>query len=436
MSKHEEIIKYIQGLKVGTKISVRTIANDLNVSDGTAYRAIKDAETLGIVSTIPRVGTVRIEKVEKKNIENLTYAEVVNIVEGSVLGGKDGLHKTLNKFVIGAMTLDIMKKYISPGNLLLVGNREEAQKLALEKDCAVLITGGFTCSDEIKQLANSKGLPIISCTYDTFTTASMINKAISENLIKKDIILVEDIMKTEASFVRVTDTILNLKDKMQKTKHGKFPVLDEYNKVVGIITLKDLTLDANDDELVAKYMTKDPITVTPKTSVAYVAHIIVWEGIELIPVVENKQLVGVISRHDVIKALQYVNRQPQMGQTIDDLVLKNFTCINTEKGMKFTGRIIPEMLNPIGTASWNALTLVMSTMGTIALRQRNHLNIVVDSFSVFYVKPVQVDTVVTINTSIIDMGRYYSKVEIEMYNEIDKELIGKAILSAKILKKN
>lgn len=88
MSKHEEIIKYIQSLKVGTKISVRSIANDLNVSDGTAYRAIKDAETLGIVSTIPRVGTVRIEKVEKKNIENLTYAEVVNIVEGSVLGEK------------------------------------------------------------------------------------------------------------------------------------------------------------------------------------------------------------------------------------------------------------------------------------------------------------------------------------------------------------
>lgn len=88
MSKHEDIIKYIQGLKAGTKISVRSIANSLDVSDGTAYRAIKDAEALGIVSTIPRVGTVRIDKVEKKNIENLTFAEVVNIVEGSVLGGK------------------------------------------------------------------------------------------------------------------------------------------------------------------------------------------------------------------------------------------------------------------------------------------------------------------------------------------------------------
>lgn len=434
MSKHEDIISYISGLKIGTKISVRSIANELSVSDGTAYRAIKDAETLGIVSTIPRVGTVRIEKVEKRNIENLTYAEVVNIIDGSVLGGRDGLHKTLNKLVIGAMTLDSMRKYITPGNLLIVGNREEAQKMALENECAVLITGGFNCSDQIKALAVEKQLPIISCTYDTFTTASMINKAISENLIKKDIILVEDIMRTETDYVRLNNTVDELKEVMRKTRHGKFPVLDENDRLVGIITLKDVAADASESEYVGKLMTKDPITVTPKTSIAYAAHMMVWEGIELLPVVDNKKLVGVVSRQDVIKALQYVNRQPQVGETIDDLILKNFAFENTDKGMKFEGKIIPEMLNPIGTASWNALTLIMSTVGTIALRQKNHLNIAVDSFSVMYAKPVQVDSMVTVYASIIDMGRNFSKVEIEMISE-DKELVGKALLSAKIMRK-
>ncbi|TDT63732.1 DRTGG domain-containing protein [Fonticella tunisiensis] len=435
MTKHQEIIKYINSLKVGTKISVRSIANALNVSDGTAYRAIKDAETLGIVSTIPRVGTVRIEKVEKRNIENLTFAEVVNIVEGTVLGGKDGLHKTLNKFVIGAMQIDSMKKYITPGNLLIVGNREEAQSLALENECAVLITGGFGCSDAIRALANKKQLPIISCTYDTFTTASMINKAIFENLIKKDIILVEDIMKTDAEYVKSNDTIDKLREKMRRTRHGKFPVLDENEKLVGIITLKDVAADVPGSELVSKYMTRDPITVTPKTSVAYAAHMIVWEGIELIPVVDNKKLVGVVSRQDVIKALQYVNKQPQVGETIDDLVLKNFTYTNTDRGLKFTGKIVPEMLNPIGTASWNALTLIMSTIGTIVLRQRNHLNVAVDSFTVLYAKPVQVDSSVVVLANIIDIGRNFSKVEIEMISDDDKELVGKALLSAKILRK-
>ena len=435
MTKHEEIIKYIYSLAVGNKISVRSVANALKVSDGTAYRAIKDSEALGIVSTIPRVGTIRIEKMEKRNIESLTYAEVVNIVDGVVLGGKDSLHKTLNKFIIGAMTIDVMKKYITPGNLLIIGNREEAIKLALLNECSVLITGGFGCCDELKQLANDRKLPIISCSYDTFTTASLINKAISENLIKKDIILVEDIMKSEVAYVKMSDTISDLKEILKKTKHGKFPVLDENRKLSGMITIKDIAGEVSDNEYVSKFMAKNPIHVTPKTSVAYAAHVMVWEGIELVPVVENKKLVGVISRQDIIKALQYMNSQPQVGETIDDTVLKSFSYVSTEKGMRFKSKVIPEMLNPIGTASWNVLTLIMSTVGTIALRQKNHLNIVVDSFTVFYVKPVQVDTTIIVDTEVIDIGKNSSKVEIIMIEEDGRELIGKALLSAKILRR-
>ena len=114
-TKHEQILKHIDGLPVGEKISVRQIAKALNVSEGTAYRAIKEAENQGYVSSIERVGTIRIEKKKKENIEKLTFAEVVNIVDGQVLGGKTGLHKTLNKFVIGAMKLDAMMRYTGGG---------------------------------------------------------------------------------------------------------------------------------------------------------------------------------------------------------------------------------------------------------------------------------------------------------------------------------
>lgn len=435
MSKHEDIIKYVCGLKVGSKISVRTIATDLSVSEGTAYRAIKDAEVLGLLSTIPRVGTVRIEKLEKKHIESLTFSEVVNIVGGSILGGRDGLYKTLNKFVIGAMTIDVMEKYISPGNLLIAGNREEVHRLALENQCAVLITGGFSCTDEIKALANEKQLPIISCSYDTFTTATMINRAIAENLIKKDIILVEDIMVTNPTVVRSDDKISDVRELTRKTDHGKFPVLDEHDKIVGIITAKDLAIDISDDEIVSKIMSREPILVQPKTSVAYVAHIMIWEGIELMSVVEGKKLLGVVSRQDVIKALQYLNGQPQMADTIDDIILKNFTYLNTDNGIKFKGKIAPQMLNTIGTASWNALTLMISTAGTYVLRQRNHLNVAVESFTVMYTRPIQIDSIVTIEAEIIAIGRNFAKVEIEMISEDDKGLIAKGLLGTRILRK-
>lgn len=100
-TKHEQILQYISQLNIGEKISVRQIAKALHVSEGTAYRAIKEAENQGLVTTIERVGTIRVEQKLKENIDHLTFAEVVNIVDGQVLGGRGGLHKTLQRFVIG-----------------------------------------------------------------------------------------------------------------------------------------------------------------------------------------------------------------------------------------------------------------------------------------------------------------------------------------------
>lgn len=433
ITKHETILKYIGGLSVGSRVSVRSIASEMGVSQGTAYRAITEAEGLGLVKAIPRVGTVRIEKMEKKNIETLTYGEIVNIVDGTVLGGGKGLDKSLNKFLIGAMTIDAMKDYMSPGDLMIVGNREEAFRLALERQCAVLITGGFGCSDEIRDMSDGIGLPVISSSYDTFTIATMINKAISENLIKKEIILVEDIVNTDPVYLYADYTIGRCREIMERTGYGKFPVLDEKDRLVGVITTKDLTNSVTDQESVSKVMTEDPVTVTAKASVAYAAHIMVWDSLELIPVVENKKLVGIISRGDVLKALQHVNRQPQVSETIEDMVVRNFSCRRVDGNICFEGRILPEMYGPAGSASSNTLTLLMSTACTIALRQRNHFNIFQDSFTAFYMKPLQVDCRVSIKVRVLESGRNFAKVDAEMCDEVG-DLCAKGILSAKIMR--
>src|SRR5699024_12335653 len=112
--KHEQIIRHITDLNVGEKISVRQIAKDLSVSDGTAYRAIKEAENQGLVSTIERVGTVRIELKEKEHINHLTFAEVINVVEGQVLGGHNGLHTILNTCVRDETQLAALRRNTSP----------------------------------------------------------------------------------------------------------------------------------------------------------------------------------------------------------------------------------------------------------------------------------------------------------------------------------
>ncbi|AKS39228.1 hypothetical protein NP92_04970 [Anoxybacillus gonensis] len=433
ITKHEQILQYIESLPVGEKISVRQIAKEMGVSEGTAYRAIKDAETKGYVSTIERVGTIRIEQKKKENIEKLTYAEVVNIVDGQVLGGKEGLHKTLNKFVIGAMKLEAMMRYTGAGNLLIVGNRTKAHELALEAGAGVLITGGFDTEEHVKKLADERQLPIISTSYDTFTVATMINRAIYDQLIKKEIVLVEDILTPfeKTAYLYVTDQVERWYELNRETKHSRFPVIDQQLKVQGIVTAKDV-MGYERDVLIEKVMTKHPITVSGKTSVASASHMMVWEGIEVLPVVdEYNRLQGIISRQDVLKALQMVQRQPQIGETIDDIVTTQFLT-ETVDGV-FRCNITPQMTNHLGTLSYGVFTTIVTEAATRALRLHKRGDLVVENITIYFIKPVQIDSVIDIKPKLLEIGRKFGKVDVEVFNE--GTLVGKALMMCQLLER-
>lgn len=432
MSKHQEVISYIRTLKEGTRISVRTVADNLCVSEGTAYKAIKDAEKLGIVTTIARVGTVRVEKIDKRSLENLTCNEVVNIVSGHVLGGKNGLYKSINNFVIGAMTVDAMTKYLVPSDLLITGNREETHKLALENECAVLITGGFGCSDYVKRLADKKQLPIISSQYDTFTTATMINNAMSQRKIKSDVILAEDVMITNFLFLDSTSTIYDLRVAHEVTGEEEFYVVDEKGKLLGSIAYKP-GMYKNDNEMITQHIEKNLICVNTKTSVSYAGHILLKEELDKIPVLEGKRMVGVLLKEDIEKALRSLGYRGNENQTIEDLLLRSFEKEKTENGLIYKGKILPEMLNKIGIASWSILNFVMSITGISALNAHKVNNIIVDSFNVMFIKPLEMDVSIECRAEIIDKGRNNAKLEITLTSE--NKLIGRAFLITKMLGK-
>lgn len=434
-TKHEQILQYIDELPIGEKISVRQIAKAMNVSEGTAYRAIKDAENKGYVSTIERVGTIRIEKKKKENIEKLTFAEVVNIVDGQVLGGRGGLHKTLNKFVIGAMKLEAMMRYTGAGNLLIVGNRDKAHEQALRAGAAVLITGGFDTEESVKKLADELQLPIISSSYDTFTVATMINRAIYDQLIKKEIVLVEDILTPidEIAYLKTDQTVSDWYKAKEETMHSRFPVVDRNLKVVGMVTSKDIMGD-NLNTPIEKIMTKQPMTVGGKTSVASSAHMMVWEGIEVLPVIDDSnRLIGIISRQDVLKALQMIQRQPQVGETIDDTVTSQMIVsrgkLKDEDSFRCT--VSPQMTNHIGTISYGVFTTLVAEAANRLLRGYKKGDLVVENMTIYFLKPVQIDSVLEIQPKILEVGRKFGKVDVEVYS--DGILVGKAMMVCQLI---
>jgi len=433
-TKHEKILQYIESLPVGDKISVRQIAKEMQVSEGTAYRAIKEAENRRLVSSIERVGTIRIEKKKKENIERLTFAEIVNIIDGQVLGGKSGLHKTLTKFVIGAMQLEDMMRYTDAGSLLIVGNRIKAHENALRAGAAVLITGGFDTTEDNKQLADSLDLPIISTSYDTFTVATMINRAIYDQLIKKDILFIEDIYvpMTDTAVLKNDETIHHFQKLNERTTHGAFPVVTANNKLVGMITVKDV-IGREETELIEKVMTKNPIAGSMKMSVASAGHRMIWEGIDLLPIVNDDTILqGVISRQDVLKALQLAQRQPQHGETIDDLVKNEMKVLGDEE-LIVEFKVTPQMTNQYGAISYGAFTTLLAEVGSFALKRRKRGDAVAENMTIYFIKPVQMESTLTVKPRILDMSRKFVKMDFEVFNQ--QMLVGKAMMMFQLLER-
>jgi predicted transcriptional regulator len=437
LTKHEQLLQYIRDLKIGQRISVRQMAKALDVSEGTAYRAIKEAEQLGIVSTRERIGTVRIEKQQRNNIDRLTFAEVVNMVDGEVLGGAAGLEKKLGKFVIGAMEIEAMVRYIEAGGLLIVGNRSQAQRVALEQGAGVLITGGFKASPDIVSLADERELPIISSSYDTFTVASMINRAVHDRLIKKQIVLVEDLVspKTEIYSLRPFHTVKDWNALVKRTGYSRFPVVDEWNRVLGIVTPKD-TVGAPTDQTLDKVMTRNPHMANRQMSIASAAHMMVWEGIELLPVVDhNRKLIGVLGRQDVLRAMQYIQQQPQTGETFEDMIWSSFEECRDDKGrLYFKGTVLPQMTNHLGTVSEGVLSTLIMKAAYRAIKEYKKGDLIMDNLSTYFVRPLQIDSEIVLTPDIIEVSRKFGKVEIVVTHQ--DRMICKAMLTAQVLEQS
>ena len=436
-TKHQRIIEYIESLPVGEKISVRSIAKNMQLSEGTAYRAIKAAENLGVVSTIERVGTIRIERKSKENFEKLSFGEIVKIIEGEVYGGSEGLDKILNRFVIGAMTEDAMSRYIHPESLVIIGNRKEAQLLALEQGAAVLITGGFTASDELIRRSDELAIPVIGTTYDTFTVASLINRAMTDQLIKKKIMIVSDIYTdySHTHYLMIDDTVEEYRKMNHKTGNSRFPVINHSNRLVGVVTAKDV-IGKSDHLVIERVMTKNPSVTKLHASVASVAHSMIWNGLEMLPVVQdNMELLGIISRQDVMKAMQLAQRQPQVGNTFEDDVAESLNVLEMDtQQAKFQFTVTPQMTNNLGMLSFGVLCEVVSVASKEFISRSQRRNAVIEQLDLHYLKMIPIDSEIILQIQSLDNGRKITKLDISVY--LENTIVAKAVMSSQLMERN
>jgi CBS domain-containing protein len=145
---------------------------------------------------------------------------------------------------------------------------------------------------------------------------------------------VADYMTTEVVRIEIPgnrDDVLKI---LKRTGISGVPVLKEGN-LVGIITRKDL-LRKSDETQLGLLMTRDPVTVGPDTSVQEAARLLIEHNIRRLPVVDSGELVGLVSVADLIHALA----QMRIREEIKDRYVSQTYALWEETPLPLVARIM------------------------------------------------------------------------------------------------
>lgn len=152
------------------------------------------------------------------------------------------------RMVVAALSTEKFADYIhaepADNKIVLVGDREDAQRIAVEAGAkVVIITNGILPSKELKDLAEEKGVSILTSPYDTSSTSLLV-------LYSAPVITVAD---EGIVPLHRRDWIKTAKQAIAKSPSRSVPVVDDEGKVMGLFTEGDLIKEANIDVIMVDH---------------------------------------------------------------------------------------------------------------------------------------------------------------------------------------
>ena len=161
-------------------------------------------------------------------------------------------------------------------------------------------------------------IPIVSAAMDTVTESAMAIAMAREGgigILHKNLSIedqcgeVDKVKRSESGMIRnpITltpdKTIGEAQEIMKKYRVSGIPIVDNNDKLVGILTNRDLRFEPNKNLLVSKLMTKENLITAPIGTTLEKAEIILQKyKIEKLPVVDkNNKLKGLITFKDILK---------------------------------------------------------------------------------------------------------------------------------------
>jgi manganese-dependent inorganic pyrophosphatase len=155
---------------------------------------------------------------------------IANVLEGDVLVGEESKELAGRVWVL-AMAADSLGVGFRAGDIVVVGDRPDAQAFAIETGVALLITSnGIRPDDETIAAARERGTAVIASPLDSYVTARMITLSAP----------CRALMDTEPLTVRPDDLIADIAEVVKDVDYRAAVAVDGRRRPIGLVTRSDL----------------------------------------------------------------------------------------------------------------------------------------------------------------------------------------------------
>jgi manganese-dependent inorganic pyrophosphatase len=169
------------------------------------------------------------ESRETSTLEAPTFTQaVVRVLDGELVTGED--KQLAGRVWVHSMAIE-SPSGISTGDIVVTGNRPDAQRLALQLGAALLVlSNGSRPEPEIIELAQRHGAAIVVSPLDTYVSGRMITLAAPCRAFMED-----DPLTATAEFL-----VADISEAIKEIHYGAAVVVDSGRKPIGLLTRSDL----------------------------------------------------------------------------------------------------------------------------------------------------------------------------------------------------
>ena len=224
-------IRNIEG--ADPSISIKDIWEQMHERDTKTMPILKDGELVGLASTSDIAKSyMGIFDSAVLSEAKTPFKNIIKTLDGTVVTGSPNGYFSKGKVTVAASDTYMMEELIEKDDLVIIGNRRNAQSCAIDIDCSCLVVcNNAKISEEVVRKAEDQSILLIRTPYDTFTAARLINQSIP----------VKHFMSTgELCTFQMDDYVDDVKETMIQKKFRDFPVVDRHGFFKGFISRRRL----------------------------------------------------------------------------------------------------------------------------------------------------------------------------------------------------